>query len=235
VLDNQRIRGLLLRTAARDEGSAEAFERLYRACAPLLLGVAQRIVRRRELAEEVLHDAFAKIWEAAGTFDPLAAQPVAWMAAIVRNRAIDVSSSHGVSRVESYDARLDEDPEGTLDRLFDWQGADETEDRRRALQGLRECLGGLAAAERRSGYNAAVTRAEGSLPTSSAICTGVTRSSARHSCTPTASIRARVAASAQPRQSAVRRYHGARYRESPSSRSSRFHTLAEGCASITVE
>jgi RNA polymerase sigma-70 factor (ECF subfamily) len=150
VLDNQRIRGLLLRTAARDEGSAEAFERLYRACAPLLLGVAQRIVRRRELAEEVLHDAFAKIWEAAGTFDPLAAQPVAWMAAIVRNRAIDVSSSHGVSRVESYDARLDEDPEGTLDRLFDWQGADETEDRRRALQGLRECLGGLAAAERQS-------------------------------------------------------------------------------------
>jgi RNA polymerase sigma-70 factor (ECF subfamily) len=150
VLDNQRIRSLLLRTAARDEGSAEAFEHLYRGCAPLLLGVAQRIVRRRELAEEVLHDAFAKIWEAAETFDPLAAQPAAWMAAIVRNRAIDLRSSHGVSRVESYDARLDDDPDGTLDRLFDWHGADETEDRRRALQRLRECLAGLAAVERQS-------------------------------------------------------------------------------------
>jgi RNA polymerase sigma-70 factor, ECF subfamily len=152
VLDNQRIRRLLLRTAARDDGSAEAFERLYRGCAPLLLGVAQRIVQRRELAEEVLHDAFAKIWEAAETFDPLATQPAAWMAAIVRNRAIDVRSSHAVSRVDSYhDAPLDNDPDGTLDRLFDWdEAADESEDRRRALRWLRECLSGLAAVERQA-------------------------------------------------------------------------------------
>lgn len=151
MLDNQRIRGLLLRTAARDEGSAEAFARLYRGCAPLLLGVAQRIVRRRELAEEVLHDAFATIWEAAETFDPLATQPAAWMTAIVRNRAIDLLSSHGVSRVDSYDAPMEKDPEGTLDRLFEWHSAaDETEDRRRALRWLRECLAGLAAVERQA-------------------------------------------------------------------------------------
>lgn len=151
MLDNQRIRGLLLRTAARDEGSAEAFERLYRGCAPLLLGVAQRIVQRRELAEEVLHDAFAKIWEAAETFDPLAAHPAAWMAAIVRNRAIDVRSSHGVSRVGSYHESPDDDPDGALERLFDWQpAADETEDRRRALRWLRECLSRLAAVERQA-------------------------------------------------------------------------------------
>ena len=151
MLDNQRIKGLLLRTAARDDGSAEAFERLYRGCAPLLLGVAQRIVQRRELAEEVLHDAFAKIWEAAETFDPLATQPAAWMAAIVRNRAIDVRSSHAVSRVDSYHAPLDNDPDGTLERLFDWHEADdESEDRRRALRWLRECLSGLAAVERQA-------------------------------------------------------------------------------------
>jgi len=149
MLDNQEIRRLLLRTAARDEGSAEAFECLYRRCAPLLLGVAQRIVQRRELAEEVLHDAFAKIWDTAETFDLLAAQPVAWMATIVRNRAIDVRSSHDVSRVDSYHAKLDDDPDGTLDRMFDWSpGADESEDRRRAAQWLRDCLARLTAVER---------------------------------------------------------------------------------------
>src|SRR5262245_11335210 len=135
MLDDQAIKALLLRTAARDDGAADAFGRLYQLCAPALLGVAQRIVGRRELAEEVLHDAFAKIWRAADTFDPLATRPVAWMAAIVRNRAIDVRSSHEVSRTDSYHASLDDDPEGSLDRLFDWSpAADEDEDRRRAAQ-----------------------------------------------------------------------------------------------------
>ena len=151
MLDNQEIRKLLLRTAARDEGSTEAFEHLYKICAPLLLGVAQRVVGRREVAEEVLHDSFAKIWHAAGGYDPLATQPVAWMVAIVRNRAIDVQSSHDVSRVDSYHDAVDDDPEGTLDRLFDWSpGGDESEDRRRAVKWMRDCLGGLAAPERQS-------------------------------------------------------------------------------------
>ena len=151
MLDDQAIKALLLRTAARDDGSAEAFRRLYQQCSPVLLGIAQRIVGRRELAEEVLHDAFAKIWRSVDTFDPLAARPVAWMAAIVRNRAIDVRSSHDVARVDSYHAVLDDDPEGSLDRLFDWSPpADDDEDRRRAAQWLRDCLSRLAAVERQS-------------------------------------------------------------------------------------
>jgi RNA polymerase sigma-70 factor (ECF subfamily) len=151
MLDDQAIKALLLRTAARDDGAADAFRRLYELCAPALLGIAQRIVGRRELAEEVLHDAFAKIWRSVDTFDPLAARPVAWMAAIVRNRAIDVRSSHDVARVDSYHAALDDDPEGSLDRLFDWSPpADDDEDRRRAAQWLRDCLSRLAAVERQS-------------------------------------------------------------------------------------
>jgi RNA polymerase sigma-70 factor (ECF subfamily) len=150
MLDDQAIKALLLRTAARDEGAADAFGRLYELCAPLMLGVAMRIVGRRELAEEVLHDAFAKIWRSVDTFDPLATQPVAWMAAIVRNRAIDVRSSHDVSRVDSYHTSLD-DPEGSLDRLFDWSpAAEEDVDRRRAAQWLRDCLSRLAAVERQA-------------------------------------------------------------------------------------
>jgi RNA polymerase sigma-70 factor (ECF subfamily) len=151
MLDDKLVRALLLRSAARDEGSADAFRQLYRLTAPLLLGVAQRVLQRRELAEEVLHDAFAKIWHAAASFDPLAAQPVGWMTAIVRNRAIDVRASHDVSRVDSYHEAIDDDPDGSLDRLFEWTpGADDAEDRRRAARWLRDCLSRLAAPERQS-------------------------------------------------------------------------------------
>ena len=86
-----------MRAAARDEGSAEAFERLYKLCAPLLLGVAQRVVAAAKLAEEVLHDAFAGSGARLKDSIPLRTQPVAWMVTIVRNRAIDVRSSHDVS------------------------------------------------------------------------------------------------------------------------------------------
>jgi len=147
MLDEREIRALLLRTAARDEGSAQAFERLYKRTAPLLLGVAMRIVGRTELAEEVLHDGFARIWQAAESFDPLAARPVAWLVAIVRNRAIDLRASHDVSRVQSLPAGEDDE----LDRLFDWsEGPEELEDRRRNTQWLRDCLARLQAAERQA-------------------------------------------------------------------------------------
>src|SRR2546422_11454243 len=121
MLDDKEARRLLLRTAARDEGSAEAFERLYRTCAPLLLGVAQRVVGRRELAEEVLHDGFGAVWRTAESFDALPAQPLAWMAAIVRNRAIDVRASHDVSRVDSYHDAPDDDPERSEEHTSELQ------------------------------------------------------------------------------------------------------------------
>ena len=142
------IKRLLLATAARGEGSAEAFAALYKACAPLLFGIAQRIVRRRELAEEVLHDGFTRIWKAAERFDPLAEQPVAWMAAIVRNRALDLMASHDVSRVDSYDFS---DEGSGLDRLFDWAPAPEDAvDAGRSARWLRDCLGELRPVERQA-------------------------------------------------------------------------------------
>ena len=73
MLDHITTCQLLLTVAARQAGSAEAFERLYREYAPLLLGVARRIVRRRELAEEVLHDAFEKVRRRSTTHRALAA------------------------------------------------------------------------------------------------------------------------------------------------------------------
>ena len=142
MLDDSEIKRLLLQTAARD---AQAFEQLYRRAAPLLLGIALRVTGRRELAEEALHDAFAKIWRAADSFDPLATQPVAWMAAIVRNRALDMKGSADVERVEL----LGDDADAVLDRFYEAAGgADEQLGQDRVARWLRSCLEGLVAVER---------------------------------------------------------------------------------------
>ena len=144
MLDDLEIRRLLLATAARD---ALAFEQLYRRTAPLLLAVAQRILGRRELAEEALHDGFIRIWHAAERFDPLLPKPVAWLVAIVRNRAIDIASSAGHTRVLA-DSDLVE-LLGEADDGGGQSGDQRLEAGERAHQ-VQDCLAGLEAPQRQS-------------------------------------------------------------------------------------
>src|SRR2546429_9105168 len=72
------------------KGAEAAFERLYAATRAKLFGVVLRILRRQDLAEEVIQEAYVKIWNSAGQFNPALASPITWMASIARNRAIDV-------------------------------------------------------------------------------------------------------------------------------------------------
>src|SRR5262245_23091073 len=76
--------------AAVAKGDQAAFERLYAATRSKLYGVVLRILRRPDLAEEVMQEAYLKIWRSAGQFDPALASPITWMATIARNRAIDL-------------------------------------------------------------------------------------------------------------------------------------------------
>lgn len=151
MLDEAELRRLLLAVAARDAAAASAFERLYKSAAPVLLGIALRIVRRREVADEVLHDAFTRVWHGASAFDPHGTA-VGWLTTIVRNRAIDLMASHDVARVDSYHEALDDNPEASLDRLFDWpaEGEDDRLDASRTRAFVRRCLGELQATERQS-------------------------------------------------------------------------------------
>lgn len=71
-------------------GDQAAFERLYTATRAKLYGVVLRILRRTDLAEEVVQETYLKIWNNAGSFDPKIATPITWMVAIARNRALDV-------------------------------------------------------------------------------------------------------------------------------------------------
>src|SRR5262245_66005828 len=75
--------------AAVAKGDALAFERLYGATCAKLYGVVLRILRRHDLAAEVMEDAYLQIWRSAGEFDPANSAPLAWMVALARRLAID--------------------------------------------------------------------------------------------------------------------------------------------------
>jgi RNA polymerase sigma-70 factor (ECF subfamily) len=80
------ISALLQRVARKDRA---AFADIYRATSAKLYGVILRILRRRDIADEVLQEVYVKIWERAGDFRPEKASAIAWMAAIARNRSLD--------------------------------------------------------------------------------------------------------------------------------------------------
>jgi RNA polymerase sigma-70 factor (ECF subfamily) len=71
-------------------GDRLALRKLYDAEAARLIAVAQRIVRRRELAEEVVQEAFIQVWQKAATFDASVGSARAWIYTIVRHRALNV-------------------------------------------------------------------------------------------------------------------------------------------------
>ena len=81
-------------------GDRDAFAALYRATSAKLYGVALRILRRQDLAEEVVQEAYVKIWHSAGQFNPALSSPITWMASIARNRAIDVVRKRSESSLE---------------------------------------------------------------------------------------------------------------------------------------
>jgi len=82
------------------KGDDAAFDRLYAATRAKLYGVVLRILRRADLADEVMQDAYLRIWRGAGDFDPGRATPITWMVAIARNRALDVVRKKGETSIE---------------------------------------------------------------------------------------------------------------------------------------
>ena len=77
--------------AAVTKGDGPAFERLYAATCAKLYGVVLRILRRHDLAADVLEAGYQQIWQTAAQYDPALGSPMAWMVAIARRRAIDVA------------------------------------------------------------------------------------------------------------------------------------------------
>lgn len=62
---------------------------LYGRTSPQLFAILLRMLRRRESAEEVLHEVFLKVWQTASGFDPGQGSAMAWLIGIARHSAID--------------------------------------------------------------------------------------------------------------------------------------------------
>ena len=114
----ERLAGLLARCALADQ---RAFAELYALTAAKLFGVALRILRRQDWAEDVLQECYVSIWNHAADYAAARSAPMTWMTSIVRNRCLDwLRRPHAEAAGEEYDVAVstweDEAP-GPLERL----------------------------------------------------------------------------------------------------------------------
>lgn len=77
---------LIARIIARDR---DAFSLLYDRYAGKALGFATRILGDQTLAEDVIQEAFWRVWQRAGTFNPVRASLSTWLMGIVHHCAVD--------------------------------------------------------------------------------------------------------------------------------------------------
>jgi len=131
------LRDALARCASGDKA---ALRMIYDSECASMIGVAARIVKRRELAEEVVQEAFVKVWRHAHRYDPALGPPKAWIYAIVRNQAINTLRS---GRREDL---VDAVPEDSGSAVEAYTAAERLPDG----QALRRCLEGLEARRRTS-------------------------------------------------------------------------------------
>lgn len=129
--------------AAAASGDRVAFKAVYEATSAKLFGVAMALVRRRDLAEEVLQEAYLTIWRKASLYAPEKGTPEAWMAAIVRHRAIDRLRAGQRNAVDL--ARTDEDFEARLAAVAEPGAADDA-----WAASLRQCLERLGDKQRQA-------------------------------------------------------------------------------------
>jgi RNA polymerase sigma-70 factor (ECF subfamily) len=67
----------------------KAIDALYDQYSPALYGIVLKIVRSEMVAQDVLQEAFVKIWSKGSSYDPSKGTLFTWMLNITRNTAID--------------------------------------------------------------------------------------------------------------------------------------------------
>lgn len=139
VTQRQKLVHLL---AASARGDQLAFASLYDVVAPVVHGIAARVVRNPALAAELTQEVMVEIWRSADRFDPQRGTVFAWASTMAHRRAID--------RVRSEHARFQrEQRDHTLGGTNSVAAAPEDQVME-ALEAsrVRDCLGGLTDLER---------------------------------------------------------------------------------------
>lgn len=126
----------LLRACA--QGDTDALRRLMEAEGGKMLGVARRMLRRADLAEDAVQDALVLIWRRAHQFDDGRGSARGWIFTILRNRCLTMLRTEDRGLADTAETEPDD---LVLDTAFDnlGQGLD-----------LRRCLASLEPETRRA-------------------------------------------------------------------------------------
>ena len=76
-------------------GDRKGLAVIYESEAARMVTVAQRILRRHDLAEEIVQEAFLQIWNKAWQYDPSRGSARGWIYAIVRSRSLNALRDGG--------------------------------------------------------------------------------------------------------------------------------------------
>ncbi|KQT10934.1 RNA polymerase sigma factor [Ramlibacter sp. Leaf400] len=136
--------------AAAARGDHAAFAQVYERTHAHLFGVALRILGRHQSAEDVLQEAFINIWKNAAAYRSSVGgqdiQPMTWLIAIVRNKALDALRS----RTRRQETELDEEQgEGASTQAAAPSALDLFSAATQALR-IEGCMGGLDGTHRQS-------------------------------------------------------------------------------------
>lgn len=102
-VDEGQLQAWLARVVRQDEAALAA---LYRATAARVHGLALRVLRQPQLAEEVVEDTYWQVWRQAPRYDAARGPALAWLLTIARSRALDALRAHrrGAAQTVSADS-----------------------------------------------------------------------------------------------------------------------------------
>ncbi|MCZ3386640.1 MAG: ECF RNA polymerase sigma factor SigK [Actinomycetia bacterium] len=145
---------LLLRVAKGDDG---AFAELYDVVTPAVFGLARRVIRQAEQAEEVAQEVLLEVWQQAPRFDPGRGTGFAWVMMMTHRRAVD--------RVRSAQSSIDREARvGQRSLAREHDEVVEVVEGRLEAEAVRECIGTLTDLQRESvtlAYFGGLTYSEG--------------------------------------------------------------------------
>ena len=123
--------------ARQDQAALRA---LYDQTSARLYGLALKVVRRPEWAEDVLQEAYLYIWRVAADYRASLSPPLAWMGLIVRSRGLDLLRSRTADR-----SGLTQELDETLADTIEGDGANPMDMAQASQQAvaLHQCLSRL--------------------------------------------------------------------------------------------
>jgi RNA polymerase sigma-70 factor (ECF subfamily) len=110
----------LLALVAR--GDTASFARLYDQYSEAAYSLALRVVRDRDLAADVVQEAFLAVWKQAKTFNARRGQPSTWILTVTHNKAVDTVRREQRRRTETIEERHEQADPGRPVEERAWLG-----------------------------------------------------------------------------------------------------------------